>query len=111
MSAKKLLTSPDRTQSAAPLPLEDLSTELSGILAPLFAEAEQSTSLIASRHPVTIDEREHEIPKFLLLGQRGGGQPIRLGLFAGFEAGNLESVQAVADLLLQLKASPALTRD
>lgn len=111
MSAKKLLTSPVRTLPPAPHPPEDRSPELSAILSPLFAEAEQSTSLIASRHPVTIGEREHEIPKFLLLGQRGSGQPIRLGLFAGFEAGNVESVQAVADLLLQLKASPALTRD
>ena len=113
MPAKKLLTSPAHThfQSAEPPPAVDLTSDLSDVLSPLFAEASQSTSLIASRHPVTVDGKEHEIPKFLLLGQRGGGQPIRLGIFAGYEAGNLDSVRAVADLLLQLKASPALTRD
>jgi hypothetical protein len=81
------------------------------LLAPLFAAAHESSSLIPSRHPVTVGGEAYEIPKFLLLGQRGGGQPIRIGLFAGFEAGNSDSVQSLSHLLLQLKLSPALTRD
>jgi len=84
---------------------------LSDALAPLFEAAHDSASLIASRQPVQVQGTAHEIPKFLLLGQRGGGKPIRIGLFAGFESANLESVQALTQILLQLKLSPALTRD
>ena len=112
MSSKKLLRSHSQTRVApvAP-PTLDLPSALTEVLEPVFAATEQSTSLIASRHPVTVNGHEYEIPKFLLLGQRGGGQPIRLALFAGFEAGNLETVSALSHLLLQLKASPALSRD
>ena len=97
-------------QSPAFTPAEPPTT-LDEILAPLHDAARESSSLVASRHPVDLRGLKAEIPKFLLLGQRGGGKPIRLGLFAGFEAGNLDTVQALSRLLLQLKASPGLSRD
>jgi hypothetical protein len=84
---------------------------LEEILAPAFAAAENSSSLVASRHAIEIKGVSAEIAKFLLLGQRGGGQPIRLGLFAGFEAGQVETVDVLTRLLLLLKASPGLSRD
>jgi len=84
---------------------------LHNVLEPLFESARDSSSLIASRHPVEVQGISHEIPKFLLLGQRGGGKPIRIGLFAGFETADLETVQTAIQLLQQLKLSPALTRD
>ena len=93
------------------IPSEPSTLTLEEILAPLHEAAGNSSSLIASRHPVDLQGTPAEISKFLLLGQRGGGKPIRLGLFAGFEAGNLETVQALSRLLLQLKASPGLSRD
>jgi hypothetical protein len=92
------------SESSSPLTLE-------GILAPLHEAALNSSSFIANRHPLDFRGTTAEISKFLLLGQRGGGKPIRLGLFAGFEAGDLEPVQALARLLLQLKSSPAASRD
>jgi hypothetical protein len=85
--------------------------ELEDLLAPVFAAAQNSASLIASRHPVEVRGVAYEIPKFLLLGQRGGGKPIRIGLFAGFEASDVDTVQALTHVLVQLKLSPALTRD
>ncbi len=88
-----------------------MPSPVEAILAPVHAAARDSSSLIASRQTVELRGSTLEIPKFLLLGQRGGGQPIRLGLFAGFEAGHEETVQALAHLLLQLKASPGLSRD
>ena len=90
---------------------ESLQSSLEEILAPLHEAARESSSLVASRFPFVSQGTSMEIPKFLLLGQRGGGQPIRLGLFAGFEAGNLGTVEVLSSLLLQLKASPALSRD
>ena len=81
------------------------------ILAPLHEAARDSSSLVASRQPIELRGASLEVSKFLLLGQRGGGKPIRLGLFAGFEAGNLETVQTLARLLLQLRGSTHLSRD
>src|SRR5258708_3208836 len=75
---------------------------LEDILAPLHEAARDSASFIASRQPLKIRDAHLEVSKFLLLGQRGGGKPIRLGLFAGFEAGNLETVRVLAHLLLLL---------
>ncbi len=80
-----------------------------GLLAPLFET--DSPSLLAHRQAVTIDDMEYELPKLLLLGERGGGVPIRVGIFAGMDAGRLETVAATVRLLLQMELSPALARD
>jgi hypothetical protein len=85
--------------------------ELKNLLAPLFEAARDSASLIASHHPVEVRGAAYEIPKFLLLGQRGGGKPIRIGLFSGFDASDVDTIGALTHVLLQLKLSPALTRD
>jgi len=84
---------------------------LEEIFAPLHEAARASSSLVVARQPLGIRGTSVEVPRFLLLGQRGGSQPIRLGLFAGFEAGNFESVRVLSQLLLQLKGSAAATRD
>lgn len=84
---------------------------LDGVLAPLFDTAAHSASLVASRHPVTTLRRRLEIPKFMVLGQRGGGRPIRVGFFAGFDADHIESVAALSRLLLQFELNPSLARD
>jgi len=97
--------------SIAPGALDEAAATVEEILAPLHEVGRDSASLIASRQPIEIRGASAEIHKFLLLGQRGGGKPIRLGLFAGFEAGNLETVRALASLLLQLKGSLSLSRD
>jgi len=81
------------------------------ILAPLHTAARDSSSLVASRQTLEWRDASADVSKFLLLGQRGSGQPIRLGLFAGFEAGNVETVQALARLLLLLKGSTHSSRD
>jgi len=92
------------TPAATQLRLEDL-------LAPVFDVANSSSSLLASRHEVRLGTRHYDIPKFLLLGQRGGGKPIRVGLFAGLDAGSLQTVAALTRLLIQHELSPALARD
>lgn len=88
-----------------------VDSPIDAILDPLYAAAKDSSSLVASQHPVNANGESFDISKFLLLGQRGGGRPICLGLFAGFESGSLETVRALAQLLLQLKNGRSLTRD
>jgi hypothetical protein len=80
-------------------------------LEPVFECADNASSLLASRYPVKIGGEIFELPKFLVLGERGGGVPIRLGLYAGLDAGQLDTVIAASRLLLQLELSPALARD
>ncbi|MES2569401.1 MAG: hypothetical protein V4710_05025 [Verrucomicrobiota bacterium] len=101
---KTFLSNPSIPPLLSPEPVSEL-------LDPLFDAAEESENLIGSRHPVLIGSRRHEIPKFMLLGARGGGKPIRIALFAGLDAGVPESVAALARLLLQLELNPALARD
>ncbi len=81
------------------------------IIAPLREAAEESSSLLARSHLVQVNGREWSIPKFLLLGQRGGGLPIRIALFAGLDTGSTDTAVAVARLLLQCELSPSLARD
>jgi hypothetical protein len=112
MSTISTHTSPQtfRHLSRVPAAPESTST-LQEILAPVYEAAHDSSSLVVGRQPITLRGESLEIPRFLLLGQRGGGKPIRLGFFAGFEAGNLDGVRALTQLLLQLKSSPHLSRD
>lgn len=102
-----LLTS--TVSPSLPLPVDRATLDL--LLTPLYETAQHSPSLIGSRHAATLKGAAYEIPKFLLLGQRGGGRPIRLALFAGLDAGSLVSTAALARLLLQYELSPALARD
>lgn len=112
MSSISTHTSPQTIHSIRRTPaLPDRASTLEEILAPVYEAAHDSSSLVVSRQPVAIRGETFEIPRFLLLGQRGGGKPIRLGFFAGFEAGNLDGVRVLAQLLLQLKSSPHLSRD
>ena len=85
--------------------------EVNDLLAPLFEAAQYSASLIASHHSVEVRGVAYEIPKFLLLGQRGGGKPIRIAVFAGFESSDTDIIQSLGHVLQQLKLSPGLTRD
>jgi len=112
MSSISSHTSPQTIHSVRPAPASPASASaLEEILTPVYEAADDSSSLVVSRQSVILRGETFEIPRLLLLGQRGGGKPIRLGFFAGFEAGNLDGVRALAQLLLQLKSSPHLSRD
>ncbi|HEX8311056.1 MAG TPA: hypothetical protein VF614_07055 [Chthoniobacteraceae bacterium] len=78
---------------------------------PVFDVARESVSLLASRHSVTLEGKALDIPKFMLLGQRGGGKPIRLAIFGGLDAGLPDTSAAISRLFLQLELNPALAKD
>ena len=84
-------------------------TSASSLILPLFEN--DSASIVANAHSIVLDGEHYELPKLLLLGERGGGVPIRVGIFAGLDAGRVETVAAAARLLLQCELSPALARD
>ena len=63
------------------------------------------------RGPDVVGGRPVELPHFLLLGPRGGGTPVRVAIFGGFDADRPETVHAVSRLLLQYELAPRLARD
>jgi hypothetical protein len=71
----------------------------------------QNPSLVTSVYTLSIDGIRHEITKFLVLGKRAGGTPLRLSLFGGLDPGQPESVDAAVRLLTLLTLSPALAED
>jgi hypothetical protein len=78
----------------------------------LFDVSSHSESLMAVRHSVRAGGCEFDIPKFMLLGQRGGGKPIRIALLAGIDDhGSLDGMAAIARLLIQTELNPSLARD
>lgn len=79
------------------------------LLAPLL-EVENS-SLLANQRRLTSIGGDYDTHKFLLLGNRAGGVPLRVALFAGLDAGRLETVAATANLLLRFTLSPKLAED
>ena len=79
---------------------------------PGFAASSRSESLMSVRHGAQVGGCDFDIPKFMLLGARGGGQPIRVALFAGIEdRGALDGMAAITRLLIQAELDPALVRD
>ena len=101
--ASKHTTTP--AASATPL------AEAGQILSTLHQTATHSASLIGSSVALQVAGQGYQVPKFLLLGQRSGGVPIRLALFAGVDAGSVETTAALARLLLQYELNPSLARD
>lgn len=71
----------------------------------------QNPSLVTSVYPLNIEGTRHEIVKFLVLGKRVGGTPVRLSLFGGIDPGQPDTLDAAARLLTLLALSPALAED
>jgi hypothetical protein len=102
---------PTVSQPTSAIVPRSLSDELSQVLQPVLEAAQVSSSLISNEYPLRVAGATVRLPKLVLLGQRGGGKPISTGIFAGFEPRDLPVVRAVSEVILQLKASLALTRD
>jgi hypothetical protein len=82
---------------------------LHSLLAPLLAA--ESSALLASHQRLTSRGVASSVPKFLLLGNRSNGVPLRVALFAGLDAGRLETVAATVNLLLRFTLTPKLAQD
>jgi len=78
----------------------------------LFDVSSHSESLMAARHFVRVGGCDFHIAKFMQLGPRVGGKPIRIALFGGIDDhGSLDGIAAIARLLIQVELRPALARD
>lgn len=77
---------------------------LSDVLAPLETMASKSSNLFPSRGG-KLDSAgcACELPRYLFLGPKSGGDPIRIGLFAGIHGDEPEGVYALVRLLRLLE--------
>lgn len=78
-------------------------------LAPLESLAVSSSNLIASRGGrFETDHGTYELPRYLFVGPRCGGDPIRIGLFAGIHGDEPEGVHGLVRFVRLLEEQPDL---
>src|SRR5687768_17037301 len=97
-------------RSAGPLERPKVATSIH--LAALERACEDSVNLVRKPLPAfQVDGREFRIPRYLFVGPKGGGEPIRVGIFAGVHGDEPEGTFALSEFVLALERSPSLARD
>jgi murein peptide amidase A len=71
-----------------------------GVLESLDQLCARNESLL--RSPLRLEKSDHELPRYILLGPKGGGDPVRIGVFAGIHGDEPAGVEAVALLAERL---------
>jgi predicted deacylase len=105
------LTRSGSDRVAAGQPVVSAPTALDRYLAPLDNLASQSDYLI--RKPCRLGEATgalSSLPRYIFLGPRGGGDTIRLGIFAAIHGDEAQGALAVARLAERLERRPDLAR-
>jgi murein peptide amidase A len=99
---------------SSPLNAEALSNQPNAtqrLLKPLLDLAENSDHLIGgSVGEILVGHNAFQIPRFIFMGPTGGGDTIRLGIFAGFHGGDPEGVEALVAFLEELEVAPQVAR-
>jgi hypothetical protein len=81
------------------------------LLAPLDRLAKTSPNLIAKpAGTFQAGGQTHELPRFVLIGPKGGDEPIRIGLFAAIHGDEPEGAYAVIQFLGLIDQNPELAR-
>jgi len=77
---------------------------MSDLLAPLERAAKASPNLIAN-HGAHFESggETHELPRYLFIGPKGGGETIRIGIFAGVHGDEPEGPHALVQFLTLLE--------
>jgi protein MpaA len=103
----KLIASPLNAKT-----LTDQPNPTQRLLKPLLDLAENSDYLIGGSVGEILDEHNvFQIPRFIFMGPTGGGDTIRLGIFAGLHDHEPEGTEALVEFLKELEASPQTARD
>ena len=84
---------------------------IADLLAPLERVASVSASLIANHGAnFEIGGERYELPRYLFLGPNGGGDTLRIGIFAGVHGDEPEGVHALIRFLTLLDSEPDLAK-
>jgi len=99
---------------SSPLNAEALSKQPDAtqrLLKPLLDLAENSDYLIGgSVGHFLVGQSVYQIPRFIFMGPTGGGDTIRLGIFAGLHGDDPEGAEALVELLQELEVNPQAAR-
>ena len=81
------------------------------LLKPLLDLVGNSDNLIGgSVGQFLVDQSVFQIPRFIFMGPTGGGDTIRLGVFAGLHGDDPEGAEALVELLQELETAPQVAR-
>ena len=101
-------------QVSAPLNAQALRDQPNAIqrrLKPLLDLTESSDYLVGgSAGEFTVGRGAFQIPRFIFMGPAGGGDTIRLGIFAALHGDEPESAEALVEFLQELEAAPQTAR-
>jgi hypothetical protein len=99
---------------SSPLNAESLSDQPNAtqrLLQPLLDLVENSDYLIGgSVGQFLVEQNLFQIPRFIFMGPTGGGDTIRLGIFAGLHGDDPEGAEALVELLQELEVAPQVAR-
>ena len=99
---------------SSPLNAEALSDQPNAtqrLLKPLLDLVGNSENLIGgSVGQFLVDQSVFQIPRFIFMGPTGGGDTIRLGIFAGLHGDDPEGAEALVELLQELETAPQAAR-
>jgi protein MpaA len=91
--------------------LQRQKTSIHSLLKPLLNLSETSDYLIASSAgEFAADKGIFQIPRFIFMGPGGGGDTLRLGIFAVFHGDQPEGAQALVEFLQELELRPEIAR-
>jgi murein peptide amidase A len=99
---------------SSPLNAKALSTQFNPtrrLLQPLLDLSENSDYLTGGSVGEILDDQDvFQIPRFIFMGPTGGGDTIRLGIFAGLHDDDREGAEALAAFLEELEVAPQTAR-
>jgi protein MpaA len=100
--------------TASPLNAEALRDQPNAtrrLLKPLLDLAENSDYLIVgSVGQFVVQQNVYQIPRFIFMGPAGGGDTIRLGIFAGLHVDDPEGSEALVQFFKELESAPQVAR-
>jgi len=81
------------------------------LLAPLNRLAEHSVNLVSNPFGwFKTNDETHALPRYLFIGPPGGGEPIRIGLFAAIHGDDPVGTHALIRFLIGLEQTPQLAK-
>lgn len=84
---------------------------ISELIAPTQRLAKGSRQLFAQPlDPFTLRGESYQIPRFLFVGPPGGGDYLRIGIFAGVHGDEIAGTYAALDFLRELEREPEIAR-
>jgi murein peptide amidase A len=98
-----------QSKSHSPVQASGSRRSIADLLAPLDRIASNSPNLVVNRGAIyEIGGKSYELPRYLFVGPKGGGVPIRIGLFAAIHGDEPEGSHALVQFVKLLEVRPEL---